>query len=170
MPELRKEQGLRLLLVEGLRHYTSGDGLGIGNRYIASLVEQVEATLPAARRGVYDFRAPQASLRGYLDALRQSTDGSEGDDGEVLLLDHFEDVLLDPHDRNAKVQFFRELGQALLDRDRYALISMSEHNIAELDEFLHLIPTGLARRFRLGLLGGARPCRPSSARPHHRSV
>jgi WD40 repeat protein len=153
MPQLRRDPALRLFRIDGLVDGTEGARLGVTNRYLASLVGQMESALPQEQRGRFDWHAPQASLLGYLDWVRVAGEEGGRRRGEVLLLDHFEDLLLDPYDRQDKQAFFRELGQALTDRSRHALFSMGERNVAELDEYLHLVPTGLARRFRLGLLG-----------------
>ena len=73
--------------------------------------------------------------------------------GHILIFDQFEEVFtLDPLDRDAKAEFFREVGHALLDRTRCALFSMREDHIAELDDYLHFLPTQLKARYRLGLL------------------
>ncbi|MDO9074256.1 MAG: hypothetical protein Q7U73_13420 [Rubrivivax sp.] len=152
LPQLRRDPGLRVLPIDGLAHTGADVGNVIGNRYVASLVGQLELALPQALQTRFDWRAPDASLRGYLDWMRGAADDVDRGLDEVLLLDHFEDLLLDPSDRPDKQSFIRELGQALTDRRRHALFSMGEHHVAELDEYLHLVPTALAHRFRLGLL------------------
>ena len=153
MPQLRRDPALRPFRIDGLAVGAAGAGLGVPNRYLSSLVGQVEEALPQGQRGRFDWHAPRASLRAYLDWVRGAAERDDRRQGEVLLLDHFEDLLLDPHDRQEKQAFFRELGHTLTDRSRHALFSMGERHIAELDEYLHLVPTSLARRFRLGLLG-----------------
>jgi len=155
IPLLRRQPGLCVYLIRGLRPAETDAGLGIGNRYLASLVGQLDATLPEERRRCFDWHAPGASLRNYLDRWRAEGEASSHCEGLVLLLDRFEDLLFQPDDHPDKEAFFRELGQSLSDRrlhGLHALFIMGERHIAELDEYLHLVPTGLARRYRLGPL------------------
>ena len=57
------------------------------------------------------------------------------------------------HRRLAKASFLDELGVALRDRGLWALFSIREDFIAQLDPYLTLIPTRLSARYRLDLLG-----------------
>ncbi len=71
----------------------------------------------------------------------------------VLIFDQFEEILtLDPLDQDAKSEFFRQVGIALRDRERWALFSMREDYFAALDPYLRAIPTRLKSTFRLDLL------------------
>ena len=83
----------------------------------------------------------------------------------------------DPTDREAKLAFFEQVGQALRDRNRWALFAMREEFVAGLDPYLRPIPTRFdkGRRYRLELLGPelrqrshARACRRQSAGDLHR--
>jgi hypothetical protein len=80
------------------------------------------------------------------------------DDGEpaappVLILDQFEEVLiLDPTDREAKEQFFNDLGVVLAGRRWWVLLAMREDFMGGLDRFLHLIPGHLRTTYRLDFL------------------
>lgn len=88
------------------------------------------------------------SLGEFLDAARR-----DPNEPQLLVLDQFEEVLIeDPTDREAKEEFFRQLGAALRDRGRWALISMREDYVAGLDPYLRFLPTRLTARFRLDLL------------------
>ena len=74
-------------------------------------------------------------------------------DPEILIFDQFEEILsMDPTDVDAKTEFFTQVGTALRKRGRWALFSMREDFVPALDPYVHLIPTGLATRFRLDLL------------------
>ncbi len=55
--------------------------------------------------------------------------------------------------RQARRPSSQQLGAALRDRNRWALISLREDYVAALDPYLRHIPTRLSNRFRLDLLG-----------------
>jgi WD40 repeat protein len=116
------------------------------NRYLLSLLHTLGA--PEERLG-----ADLPSLDDYLSWLEKEQDSA----GSLLLIiDQFEEVLLsDPTDFDAKAQFLAQLGAALRNRRRWALLAMREDFIAGLDPYLHLLPTGLDRRFRMDLLNEA---------------
>ncbi|NTV64021.1 MAG: ATP-binding protein, partial [Oscillochloris sp.] len=117
------------------------------NRYILSAMLSIEGRRPAKDQ------IPLAELAGLsLDAyLERIADPAL--DGCVLIFDQFEEILsLVPNDRTAKEAFFVQVGVALRSRARWALFSMREDYIAQLDPFLREIPTRLANRMRLDLL------------------
>ena len=98
---------------------------------------------------------PGLTLADYLDRLPAHRRG-DGRHGDVLIFDQFEEVLtLDPTDRDAKLAFFEQVGQALRDRSRWALFSIREEFVAALDPYLRPIPARFdkGRRYRLDLLG-----------------
>jgi WD40 repeat protein len=71
-----------------------------------------------------------------------------------LLFDQFEELFtLDPVGQHERISFLQELGVALRDRGRWALFAMREDYIAQLDPYRGSIPTRLASRYRLDLLG-----------------
>ncbi|WP_222272865.1 nSTAND1 domain-containing NTPase [Modestobacter marinus] len=119
------------------------------NRYVMSVLLSLEEGVPpASRRPVAELAT--LTLREYLDA-HADRDGRPGN--EVLVFDQFEEVLTaDPTDEAAKQEFFKELGQALHDRDYWALFSMREDFLAALDPYLRHVPTRFRTRFRLDLL------------------
>lgn len=92
LPQLRRDRTLFVVAVDRLRPAAQPAG---ANRYVAALIEQLDAALPAAMRSA-ETRPPGASLHQCLERLIASAPGLEG---VVLLLDHFEDVFLDPFDR-----------------------------------------------------------------------
>lgn len=152
LPALRKDERLRILFVKNFR---GGRGAhGVKNRYLANVYEQLEAALPKALRARRPLPPTSDSLGAYLADLPGPADHSpEQAAVDVLVLDQFEEVFtLDPLDLEAKRAFLGELGAALKDRGRLALLSMREAHIAKLDQYLHLFPTGLKNRYRLGLL------------------
>ena len=64
-------------------------------------------------------------------------------------------LTLDPTDRQGKLAFFEQVGEALRDRNRWAVFAMREEFVAGLDPYLKPIPTRFdkSRRYRLELLG-----------------
>jgi WD40 repeat protein len=127
----------------------SPDGVP-GNRYVGSAVRSIENALPEAER------LPASELAGmpfasYLARRRELV----GDDHpELMIFDQFEEILaIDPFDLDAKTEFFEQVGEALRDRQRWAIFSMREEYDAQLDPYRRLVPTGLSTRFRLDLLG-----------------
>jgi WD40 repeat protein len=141
--ELREREGLRVLFVPGFRR-----GAGARNRYLASLCEALEAS--AGRPAPAAVESLDAYLKGR---PRLASEGPVDAEAEVLVLDQFEEIFtLDPRGREATLEFVRELGAALKDRGRLALLCMRESDVAKLDDYLHLFPTGLVNRYRLGLL------------------
>ena len=146
------------------------------NRYLLSALIALEAARPAATRRApaavaADLRAAGPELKAdflhhYLvDLLRPApahpVPPDEADEAAppaqpFLVFDQFEELLtLDPTDAPAKQAFLRQLGTALKDADRWAVIAMREDHVAKLDPYLPLLPTRLAATFRLDFLGAA---------------
>ena len=123
------------------------------NRYVLSLLLSLERELPEAEQTPLAELA-DASLADYLERFP----GATGDEwhGDVLIFDQFEEILtVDPTDRETKRAFFEQVGQALRDRNRWALFSMREEYVAALDPYLRPIPARFdkGRRYHLDLLG-----------------
>jgi WD40 repeat protein len=96
------------------------------------------------------------SLSAYLDA-RDAAAGADRRD-RLLIFDQFEEILtVDPLNVAAKVAFFRQIGDALRDRDnhRWALFAMREDYLAGLTPYLQDVPTRFKTTFRLDLLDPA---------------
>jgi hypothetical protein len=132
------------------------------NRYVYSALLHLEGS---AVDGVGVESQPPApalalesvSLADYLNAKRRLPDAPRAPDGtlkpEVLIFDQFEEVLtVDQFDREAKREFFRQVGEALMDRNRWALFAMREEHVAALDTYAHLLRLPLTNRYCLGLL------------------
>ncbi|MGH2520984.1 MAG: hypothetical protein ACRDH2_00640, partial [Anaerolineales bacterium] len=123
---------------------------GAFNRYVFSLLLSMEEALPAEQRTPLDKLAG-LDLATYLSQRPRKEDDP---DSEVLILDQFEEILtIDPANREAKAAFFSQLGAALRDRKRWALIAMRADYVAALDPYLRPVPTRLDNRFPLELLG-----------------
>jgi hypothetical protein len=71
----------------------------------------------------------------------------------LLIFDQFEEILTaDPGDTEGRMEFFRDLGDALRARHRWALFSMREEYVAQLDPCVTRIPGALAKRYQVPLL------------------
>ena len=126
------------------------------NRYLYSTILSLEEGLPPEQQ-TEASRLSTLSLAGYLDQRPVSMppdQESEEPPSQLLIFDQFEEIVtLDPTDQAGKAAFFAQLGAALRDRNRWALISLREDYVAALDPYLRHIPTRLSNRFRLDLLG-----------------
>lgn len=159
---LREEHRFSVSLVKGF------GGQHEGNRYLANLYDVLECPLPDNLRtspspqsttlDAYLKKRPMAPQEGPQTVLHQAVSHTSDDEpeepaGHIFIFDQFEEIFtLDAFDRAAKAEFFQQVGQALKNRTRCALFSMREDHIAELDDYLHFLPTQLKTRYRLGLL------------------
>ena len=148
---LRDVEGFRVLPVMRANRWPEAADDGSCNKYLHSLVDYLETT------GKKDTPVEQYCTLGFGEylkqRLRQAAEGPLESPYEVLIFDQFEELAtLDSTDRNAKLKFFKQVGEALRDRNRWALFAMREDHIAEIYEYSHLIPTAFATRFRLNLL------------------
>ncbi|MDQ1744093.1 MAG: hypothetical protein QOE23_2432 [Pseudonocardiales bacterium] len=120
------------------------EGVKAENGYVASVVTCLLGHLPDFP-GKHDWTISQALERLHEEqgAPRQ----------QLLLLDQFEEILTtDSTDFDGQRGFFRQLGEALDNRDRWALLAMREDFMGGLDRFLRYIPGQLRSTFRLDLL------------------
>jgi WD40 repeat protein len=165
-----------LLISQRIVLMYSPSGAGKTSLIEASLVPVVEAEglrpLPTARVGLapnlpVDGAEPVnpyvvsvltslgASADEYHLSLQEFLDRQRDADGQsqLLVIDQFEEILTeDPTDRLEKETFFRQLGAASRDHDRWILIAMREDFVGSLDPFLRFIPGRLSVRYRLDLL------------------
>lgn len=106
-------------------------------------------------------RVPIAELAGLsLDAFLRRLDTEADDDRpQVLIFDQFEEILtLDPADQEAREAFFTQVGEALRDRQRWALFSMREDYVGALEPYVARLPSRLRTMFRLDLLSPTAAC------------
>jgi Novel STAND NTPase 1 len=121
-------------------------GATVPNRYLLSTLLSLEEDRPSDQQlGISELL--DIELNDYLARL----DHDQLD--PCILFDQFEELFtLDPTDQEQKMEFLHEAGVALRDRGRWALFSMREDFIAQLDPYLHLIPTRFNTRYRLDQL------------------
>lgn len=121
------------------------------NRYVTSVVQSLE---PALGEDLSDALPQLAgkSLQQIFNALKRTEDDAPA--FEVLIFDQFEEIFtVDPTDKQAKRDFFLQLGELLRERNRWALFAMREEYIAALNPYLRTVPTHLNTQFHLELLG-----------------
>ena len=120
------------------------------NRYVRSAILGFEQGIPENHRRD-EAQIVSQSLAEYVQGRprRRSAPGNI-----VLLFDQFEEILTaDPLAIEAKREFFRQLGELLLDPRIWALIALREDYLAPLDPYAEQVPTHFKNRFRLDLLG-----------------
>jgi len=136
------------------------------NSYLLSAFHSIESRFPQADR-LKDEQLSGLTFGGYLSQRLAALKGNETGKFPLIVLDQFEELFtLSRFDWKEKEDFLKQLGQVLggsTERNGnqegveekleippiWALLSMREDYMAELDPFLDLIPTGLAFRFRL---------------------
>lgn len=149
------DDDFEVLPVASVRHELEQPDGTTRNRYALSIMSSLEQRRPRSEQ-LSPAELSRLTLHQYL-RTRTDLDGHPGN--EVLVVDHFEDVLrVDPLDLDAKQEFFTELGEALADRRLWALFVMREDYLAALDPYLRLVPRHFQAQYRLDLL------RPDSAR------
>lgn len=150
IPELERE-GFHVFPTMRVSIPAATSGPLPANRFVASLVQSLQETLPAGQR-LPAAEWATLSLAQVLD--HYPTAGDTTWHGDVLVFDQFEEILtLDPADSAAKHAFFEQLGEALRDRNRWALVAMREEFVGRLAPYQRPIPTRFSTRYRLELLG-----------------
>ncbi len=152
IPELDHE-GFRVLPTMRVSLLPGAGQVTNANPYVLSLLLSLEEPLQAVERTSLE-RLTGLSLLQYLE-LHPPPPGRLSQ-RDVLIFDQFEEILtLQPTDLAGKQAFFEQVGEALANRNRWALFVMREEFIAGLDPYLLPIPTRFdnSHRFRLDLLG-----------------
>jgi WD40 repeat protein len=163
--ELERRAPRQLRLSPVLRvNYAAADVTA--NRFVLSALRSFEDSLPEGER-LKDAELAPFTVARYLYERWGPMTSPGRKLFDVLIFDQFEEIFtLDPIEREAKREFFRQVGEALgrradndADEDdgpprfvRWALFAMREDYIAELDDYRELVPTELSTRYRLNLL------------------
>ena len=111
---------------------------GLTNRFVLSALRSLDSVLPEAEQ-----RQPEDLATMGLDAyLKQLTERAERPATEhVLIFDQFEEIFtIDPTDWRSMQDFFIQVGAALGDSNLWALFSLHEDYVANLDRFLQFYP------------------------------
>jgi WD40 repeat protein len=130
------QRGFNVLPLIRVHRPTEGPGF---NRYVASALLSLDETV---HLGEYP------TFGSYLDRLLEATPARQ-----LLIFDQFEEILtVDVTDYEVKREFFVQVGEALLNRKRWAIFSMREDYVPGLDPYLKPVPTCLGNTYRLDLL------------------
>lgn len=126
------------------------------NRYIHSALMSMESEIADENRFPAD-ELVSMRLADYLGKYRERADGLDKEFDPyapfVLIFDQLEEIVTsNPTDRAGKLDFFTQVGEALRDRNLWALFIIREDYLAGLDPFLRPVPTRLSNRYRLDLL------------------
>ncbi len=144
LPKLR-EQDFKVLPIMRVNQEKPAEAANT-NRFVLSALLALEEGRPAAER------LPMADL--YTLSLNDYLDKRAQDPDTLLVFDQFEEVLtIASADQASKIEFFNQLGEALRNKSRWALISMREDYLGLLAAYVRPIPNRLITRFRLDLLG-----------------
>ena len=165
IPRLQ-EQGFTVLPVVRVNQELPPDAPPDANRYLYSALLSLEEDEQEGEAHFERDELPGLSLDEYLTqrSLRSTAARPEASfayregelTDEVLVFDQFEEILTSsPADLDGKRRFFAALGEALRQRQRWALFVMREDYIAALAPYLRAIPTRLRSTFRLDLLEAA---------------
>jgi WD40 repeat protein len=175
IPRLEEEHFRPLPMMRVSRPPPSDWGAAVAgaNRYVLSLLLYLEEGLPPGTPRLEPDELAGLKLAEY---LKQRYDFADATESQVLILDQFEEVLtlrpadqlgtpdsmtpgdrerLFDADREAKQEFFAQVGVALRNRRRWALFALREDYLAALDPYLAAVPTRLANTYRLNLLDRA---------------
>lgn len=115
----------------------------VDNRYVYSTVLGLAGHLVGTPQDLATTTVAEALTMMHDDVHRY----------QLVVFDQLEEVLtLDPTDRDGQREFFRQVGEALDDQRRWALLSMREDYMGGLDWYLKYIPGRLRATYRLGFL------------------
>jgi hypothetical protein len=116
----------------------------VSNRYVFSVVNGLIGSFTDRKR------AFNMTLAGAVEEFARYHDSQQR---QLLVLDQLEEVLtLNPGDVEGKITFFRQLGEALENDRRWALLAIREDYIGSLDRFRQYLPGQLRATSRLDFL------------------
>ena len=117
---------------------------GVPNRYVFSVVNGLIGNFTDHER---------ACGMTVADAVEEFARHHNSQQRQLLVFDQLEEVLtLNPGDVEGRIMFFEQLGEALNDSRRWALLAIREDYMGALDRFRQYLPGQLRATFRLDLL------------------
>jgi hypothetical protein len=152
-PELERRDFAVLPTVRVGYDASNLDGGTASNRYTLSTLLSLEEGRPEEAR-LHPSELSAMSLEEYVG--RRLVRGTDDALDPCFFFDQFEELFtVDPVDELAKKDFIGQLGVVLRDTGIWALFSMREDFIAQLDPYALMIPERWETRYRLELLGPA---------------
>ncbi len=126
------------------------------NRFVCSLMQSLNTELLEADRFTTE-ELLSFHLNTFMQAYRARLSSQGQPDAQeispLLIIDQLEEIIrVDPANREAKAEFFQQLGELLRDRSLWVLLIIREDFLAALDPYLRYVPTRLATRYRLDFL------------------
>jgi WD40 repeat protein len=138
------EELVDLLISERIVLLYSPSGAGKSSLLYAGLVPDMK------RRG---FHVQPVMRVNNLANLALDAILEKEPNGELLIFDQFEEIVTsDPLNYTAKEQFFKQVGSALRESNRWALFAMREDYLAAIDRYRRWVPTRLSNTYRLDYL------------------
>lgn len=125
------------------------------NRYVYSVQSGLEGNRKL-QPPIPEIALARMTINSYLSFRFDPGVNSEP---VVLIFDQFEEILtIDPTDQDSKKEFFSQLGEALKNRNRWALFAIREDYLGALEPYMLSVPTRFSNTFRLDLLGVQAAC------------
>ncbi|MFZ5879213.1 MAG: hypothetical protein ACOY0R_07575 [Chloroflexota bacterium] len=126
------------------------------NRYVLSVLRSFEAEFPTRQQHSLEELAgmtlPQY-MQSYPARGAQHLKDFDPHASLFIVFDQFEELVrLDAVDRDAKLEFFSQAGEALRDRNLWALFVLREDYLAAIEPFTRPIPNRLSVTYRLDFL------------------
>jgi WD40 repeat protein len=127
------------------------------NRYSFSVLRSLESELPSEVQYPLDTLAGM-TLAQYMAEYpgRGAVNQAEGFDTNsslFIIFDQFEELVrVSAVDRNAKLEFFNQVGEMLRDRNIWALFVIREDYLATIEPYTRPIPNRLSVTYRLDFL------------------
>jgi len=119
------------------------------NRYVWSVLQSFENQLESSERLTKEMLA-ELDIQTYLQQRRWIRSNSQP---KLLVFDQFEELFIEGGKQQSALKiFFKQLGEALQNRQFWALFVIREDYLAGLSPYRRYLPTYLAHQFQLGLL------------------
>jgi hypothetical protein len=126
------------------------------NRYSFSVLRSLEGEFPAKAQHPLEALAgmtlPQY-MKEFSERGVQSIKNFDADASLFIIFDQFEELVrISAVDRDAKLEFFSQLGEMLKNRNLWALFALREDYLAAIEPYTRPIPNRLSVTYRLDFL------------------
>lgn len=126
------------------------------NRYSFSVLRSLEGEFPAREqhspKELAGMTLPQY-MQAYPERGVQHIKNFDPDASRFIIFDQFEELVrVSAVDRDAKIEFFNQVGEMLRDRNLWALFALREDYLAAIEPYTRPIPNRLTVTYRLDFL------------------